>query len=368
MTHSSPRTVLALRLDRVGDLLCSTPVLWSMHQQWPNARLIVLVSERNQAVLAYADWLTDVLVWPARGFIKRCRVLWQLRRYRPQLCVVLSPKTTAWWLSLLCGAPQRAGLIMQDSRWHHTLLSRFTLTHRCCYQRHSTDQNTYADTVRGHHTEALFSLLQRIGLPSPSHPPKLRLDLPDHYLQSANKLCQALHPAARYTLGFHLDERWVNLIKKEIIINIINNLSEKYDYKILVSTDKYAGELNTKIASQFVSITDIDMQTDTLKAMLDKHTYSNVLVVKGCQFHDWAALLAQCDIVITMEGGCVHTSTAVGTPVIVGIEKRLFTDKHKEWHPWQIAYRALPLDSSLSAEQLQTTLHQYVEDLCHQQG
>jgi heptosyltransferase-3 len=46
-----PRAIVAVRTDRIGDLLVSTPLLVGLHHRWPNARLVVVPGPKNCAVL-----------------------------------------------------------------------------------------------------------------------------------------------------------------------------------------------------------------------------------------------------------------------------------------------------------------------------
>lgn len=46
-----PRAIVAVRTDRIGDLLVSTPLLAGLHHRWPNARLVVVTGPKNRAVL-----------------------------------------------------------------------------------------------------------------------------------------------------------------------------------------------------------------------------------------------------------------------------------------------------------------------------
>jgi heptosyltransferase-2/heptosyltransferase-3 len=46
-----PRAIVAVRTDRIGDLLVSTPLVAALHRRWPSARLVVIAGPKNRAVL-----------------------------------------------------------------------------------------------------------------------------------------------------------------------------------------------------------------------------------------------------------------------------------------------------------------------------
>jgi heptosyltransferase-3 len=49
--EDSPASVLVLRRDNIGDLVCTTPLLAALRARWPSARIAALVNTYNAAVL-----------------------------------------------------------------------------------------------------------------------------------------------------------------------------------------------------------------------------------------------------------------------------------------------------------------------------
>ncbi len=45
----APQRILLIRTDRIGDLLCSTPVIAALHRRWPDAKLCLVGGPRNRA-------------------------------------------------------------------------------------------------------------------------------------------------------------------------------------------------------------------------------------------------------------------------------------------------------------------------------
>ena len=46
-----PRQIVLTRTDRIGDLLCCSPLLYALHRRWPRARLVLIAGKKNGAVL-----------------------------------------------------------------------------------------------------------------------------------------------------------------------------------------------------------------------------------------------------------------------------------------------------------------------------
>ena len=65
-----PRRILLVRCDRIGDLLCSTPLIAALHRKWPAAEITLVGSPKNRAVAPLLPYLTrgpefrrDPLAW-----------------------------------------------------------------------------------------------------------------------------------------------------------------------------------------------------------------------------------------------------------------------------------------------------------------
>ncbi|MFO7709656.1 MAG: glycosyltransferase family 9 protein [Desulfobacterales bacterium] len=72
-----PRTILFIRIDRIGDMVLSTPALREIKRAFPGSHLTVLASRANAPVLDHNPYVDRVCIYPAgsRPFSK-----WQLSR------------------------------------------------------------------------------------------------------------------------------------------------------------------------------------------------------------------------------------------------------------------------------------------------
>jgi heptosyltransferase-2 len=73
----APASILAVRIDRIGDLVVSLPALRLLRQVFPEARISVLVRESNASLLTFFPWMDDVITY--RGFLKTVTLLRQRR-------------------------------------------------------------------------------------------------------------------------------------------------------------------------------------------------------------------------------------------------------------------------------------------------
>jgi ADP-heptose:LPS heptosyltransferase len=52
-----PRRILVIRTDRIGDLLCGTPLIAALHERWPAAEITLVGGPRNRAVMPLLPYL-----------------------------------------------------------------------------------------------------------------------------------------------------------------------------------------------------------------------------------------------------------------------------------------------------------------------
>jgi ADP-heptose:LPS heptosyltransferase len=102
-----PRQIVVSRTDRIGDLLCGSPVLVALQQRWPRARLVVIAGPKNRAVLRGLPFVEEGPVF-RRDPASWTQLAWWLGRRRFDLCVSLRAESMAGvWVAAWSGAPVR---------------------------------------------------------------------------------------------------------------------------------------------------------------------------------------------------------------------------------------------------------------------
>lgn len=117
----APR-ILLIRLERIGDVLVSVPVLRSLRARYTEGRIDLLVSRANYAVRdAVAPFVTHVWCYE-KTLGSAFRLLQSLRRAHYDVVVDLidHPSATAQLVVRWCGAPAAVGLLHAESgRYTH---------------------------------------------------------------------------------------------------------------------------------------------------------------------------------------------------------------------------------------------------------
>jgi ADP-heptose:LPS heptosyltransferase len=129
---TGPRRVLLIQTAKIGDLVCTTPIIASLKASWPGCHLTVMVNPLCVPLLAHdpavdALWGVPSADW--QGFAGKLRLLDRLRQGRFDDCIVLSPNIAFLLLPLWAGIPVRAAMLSNFPSRSLNRCARF-LTHR----------------------------------------------------------------------------------------------------------------------------------------------------------------------------------------------------------------------------------------------
>ncbi len=187
------RNILAIRTDRIGDLVLSTPAFSVLRGQFPSARLSCLVAEGTKAVVEGNPLLNDVLTCGSkliRRPLQTIRLLRRLRRGNYDAVFVLNYSPSSILLAYLSKAPVRVGTRIPG------------------FGRFLTDGISYKDRDRlgQHETDCILDVLRRAGLAISETPDLFVPVSPEggefaaRFIESRNlsgKRLVAIHPGSR---------------------------------------------------------------------------------------------------------------------------------------------------------------------------
>jgi ADP-heptose:LPS heptosyltransferase len=101
------RRIVASRTDRIGDLLCCSPLLLALHRRWPDAELVLVAGRKNRAVLAGLPFCREGPVF-RRDPASWAGLAWWLGGRSFDLSVSLRAESMAGvWVAAWSGAPVR---------------------------------------------------------------------------------------------------------------------------------------------------------------------------------------------------------------------------------------------------------------------
>jgi heptosyltransferase III len=123
---ASPERVLVIRRNGIGDMICALPLLRSLRQALPRARIDVLASASNAAIARGARAADEVLVYGARSglfrnkYVNLFRVARGLQGRAYDLVVAVSGSYSPFLAAVAFAtrAPRRAGYVARTDDTH----------------------------------------------------------------------------------------------------------------------------------------------------------------------------------------------------------------------------------------------------------
>lgn len=308
-----PHRILVIRLDRLGDVILSTPVLQVLRRQFPHAFIAMMVRPACRDAVLGNPSLNEVILYEKEGIHRSLRgtlrFARQVRRYNFDTALVLHPSNRSHWIPWLARIPVRIGY-RRKCGW--------LLTHRLPHRKQEGNQHEAAYTlellavfgiipppvsVRHGRTvtseataEVASSDQTGGGITPPAPQPFMPLHaeavhrvealLSEASIQPAQRLV-AIHPSASC-----ISKRWM----PERFARVADRLIGEQGVRICL----VAGEADARYANQV--------------AALMEHPSLNV--AGRLSVGELAALLQRCRLLISNDSGPVHVAAAVGTPVV----------------------------------------------------
>ena len=148
-----PRAILVSRTDRIGDLLCCSPLILALHRRWPAARIVLVPGPKNRSVLQGLPFVEEGPVF-RRDPRSWAEIAWRLGRDSFDLYVSLRAESVAGaWIGAWSRAPVRMATHATYARWSSNLILGID-------DYHQTTRYCRAAAAIGHEPEASRPVFQ----------------------------------------------------------------------------------------------------------------------------------------------------------------------------------------------------------------
>lgn len=303
------RKILVVRNDNIGDVLCTTPALDALRKAYPKAHIAVLVARYTKDAVEGNPFIDRVYSYQKakhagfageskwNAWVAQVRMIREIRKEKFDLAIGIRSKFTPslGWLAFASGAPVRVG---RRPRPKDKSLAFFF--------------NVFVDEEQkpAHEVERAMNVVRRIGVDVEDK----RLNL---FVSEEDR-----EAAARF-----IREHGLKQDKKLVCLHLTARPEE----------DRWwLPENYVKLARHLMGRADVDMVlnwtakdqelADRVMAGLDV----NPPVFFASGLKPFAAFVKECDLFITLEGGAMHISAAVGTPTLA-----IFgATSDVVWRPW----------------------------------
>ncbi|MEI6863487.1 MAG: glycosyltransferase family 9 protein, partial [Candidatus Omnitrophota bacterium] len=104
------KNILVVRLDRLGDVVLSTPVLKALRDAYPDSRITFMVRPYVKDIAHSNPSVNEVIIYDkAKGFSGNIEFINKLRSKKFDLAIVLHPTLRTNLIMFLAGIPKRLG-------------------------------------------------------------------------------------------------------------------------------------------------------------------------------------------------------------------------------------------------------------------
>lgn len=311
------KKILVIRRDNIGDLLCTTPLLHALRQHFPGAQLDVLVNTYNASILTRNPDVDRVLVYEKAKHRDRGQPFWRwlLSRFG-----VMRALRSEIFDHVILATPAAPGGALKFARMAR---ARQILGYALPADLEG-GVSLPLDSVAGHECEAVFRLLQPLGIAG--QPPAMCLSA-DADVAANFKARFADARIAGLRAGLHISarkakQRWPRERFAELARQLLNcGVGEIFVFWA-------PGDENDPLHPG-----------DDRKAAALAEALSGLPVrfVPTTRLDELIAGLSLCDRVICADGGAMHIAAALGKPIVC-----LFGNSDAaRWHPWGVPFELL---------------------------
>lgn len=303
-----PKSILVIRRDNIGDLVCTTPLISALRAHFPDSRVVVLANSYNAPVLAGNPDIDELHVYRKLKHLdrdggivaalrERVSMLWALRRRRLDLVLVAA------------GA--------QDTRGAR--LARLLHPRQIVFSEKAVPGQ--------HEVERTFTAARRAGVSGPIPPLRVIAD-PASAEQAREHLARAIPNTRGKLVGLHISarriaQRW----PAERFAELAIALHEKHAASTMLfwSPGEQENAQHPGDDGKARAIQDLVAG----KARL--------IPLRTTELRSLIAGLAACDAVVCSDGGAMHIAAGLGKPVAC-----FFGDSEvARWRPWGVPHIVL---------------------------
>jgi predicted lipopolysaccharide heptosyltransferase III len=286
--------ILLIQLKRIGDLILTTPAIVALRAKFPEAKLTLVISRECAPLIPAIKGIDETLIMH-RG-LKDIGAFLRLARGGFDYCIDFTRNDRSALISLCSGAEKRvvSYRIKRRSKIRRYFYTDF-VEHRM-RDMHTIDYN--------------LSLLEPLGIKEAA--PTIQLELPQAAREKAEALRREakidnrfviIHPGSARGEKFWSSERWAEVIEHA-------RTSRPFDCVLTGGTSQMEQSHLARIEAR--------LSRPSLGASQSEAATGSVVDLSGkTDLLTLAALIAQAQLVVTVDSAPMHLAAATRTPQVV---------------------------------------------------
>ena len=299
------KNILFIRIDRIGDVVCSLPAIKLLKENFPSAKISLLVKRENASLLKMQPYIDEVLIW--RGFtnyrlpitdyrfdlavdllmdyhLKMAFICW-LTRAKYRLGFDIAGRGVFFNLRVPVSSSVAAGFSLRDEEKKHMVEHTLNLIMKIanCKLQNENWKSEKLIYVSEEKREKIRGWLKEKGV-------------------SEEDCLVEMHPGGHYPSQRWPAERFGELARR--LLQIENCKLQNEKLKMVVIGTKQEENL-------LLTIRQICLSQSAIR-----NPQSAIQTVVGWPLDEVAALIEQADLFIGNNSGPLHLAWAVGTPSV----------------------------------------------------
>jgi ADP-heptose:LPS heptosyltransferase len=307
--------IVLSRLDRIGDLVLSTPAIASVRCSWPQAHITIVCSPYNASVVQGSPDVDEVVVLEAGTRPSKMGA-----RFRGcDIAIALAPCTPDFLLVGATRAYTRVGYTYRR-RYFARLGAQLILTQLLVSEADPELCERKPSYRVRHEVDQVLDLVTNAGGTRIVH--ELAVTITE-----ADRAAVAHLP--RGSIAVHLAPRWLrDGSTLESFIALLGSF-RRFGLPVVVT---HGVDVREQVAAiEAAGVADY--------------------IAGGLSFGQWAAAFASARLIVTVDTGATHVASAMKRPTVVLFEYRYFNLSSQEWAPYHVPAAVLrkPADESPAA-------------------
>jgi heptosyltransferase-2 len=278
-----PKRILIMRLDKIGDVMLSTPVLRAVREAYPKSHIAVMVRPYAEDIVRGNPYIDELIIYDKdsryKSFWATAKFALTLRKKRFDLALVLHPSNRSHIIAYLAGIPARVGY---DTKMAFLLTKRIPHTKQFALK---------------HEIDYTLGLLRYIGIEPASRelcmPIRGESESEIKEIFKANGIEEGarvivIHPGASCPSRIWPPERFAA---------VADTLAEKYAVRVIIVVGKKEQEFGDSVAEL---------------------TKSRAVNLSGrISVSELASVIKRSRLLVSNSSGPVHIACALGVPTVV---------------------------------------------------
>ena len=301
-----------IRIDRMGDMILTLPILKSIKVANPSAKIEVIASDKSIKVIKNFKYISKI--------INSKKNIFNHQKY--DFVLNLSPGWKSFFICLFLKSHKKSTLILK-SRYKKKVFSKLFILFlsKIFFQKtliiDRLDRFQKLKSI--HQTEMMFRLLK-----------KSSIDYNDTIFIEKFLEKKSIFISKKNICLIHLSSKWINKSYNEIdFLELVDRLKSKYD--LLLTSDETTRKKFKLIYEKFPIINNNNFLN------FDSNTQVNIL--DNLNFDNWVQSIYLSSLVITPECGCSHIAALCQIPLKIIYELENKPEMiHAEYSPWRSNY------------------------------